>query len=184
MQAVEAAEVRRDRLTAQIAAMLLDWTLAPVVAALQTMRGMALVNAVTLIAELGDLSRFADPRLLMAYLGLVPAEHSSGASIRRGGLTKAGNGAARRLLIEAAWCYRFPARVSRELLRQEEQRKPIREIAWKAQLRLCARYRKLARAGKPVNVVTAAIARELAGFVWAIARRVPPAANFLHGHRS
>jgi transposase len=105
--------------------MLPDWTLAPVVAALQTMRGMALVNAATLIAELGDLSRFANPRQLMAYLGLVPCEHSSGASVRRGGLTKAGNSAARRLLIEAAWCYRFPARVSRELLlRQEEQPKP------------------------------------------------------------
>ena len=139
IQAVEAAEARRDRLTAQIEAMLPDWTLAPMVAALQTMRGMALVNAATLIAELGDLSRFANPRQLMAYLGLVPSEHSSGTSIKRGGLTKAGNSAARRLLIEAAWCYRFPARVSRELLlRQESQPKPIREIAWKAQLRLCA----------------------------------------------
>src|SRR6516162_10415636 len=118
--AVEAAEARRDRLTAQIAAMLPDWTLAPVVAALQAMRGMALVNAATLIAELGDLSRFANPRQLMAYVGLVPSEHSSGASVKRGGLTKAGNSAARRMLIEAAWCYRFPARVSRELrLRQE-----------------------------------------------------------------
>jgi len=110
----------------------------------------------------------------MAYLGLVPSEYSSGASIKRGGLTKAGNGTARRLLIEASWTYRFPARLSRELLsRQESQPKPIRAIAWKAQLRLCARYRKLARSGKPVTVVTAAIARELAGFVWAIARQVP-----------
>src|SRR5438477_1381368 len=171
---VDLAAARRDRLTALIAAMLPDWTLAPVVAALQTMRGMALVNAATLIAELGDLSRFANPRQLMAYLGLVPSEHSSGTSIKRGGLTKAGNSTARRLLIEAAWCYRFPARVSRELLiRQESQPKPIREIAWKAQLRLCARYRRLARTGKPANVVTAAIARELTGFIWAIARHVP-----------
>jgi len=175
---VEAAAARRDRLTAQIEAMLPDWTLAPVVAALQTMRGMALVNAATLIAELGDLWRFSNPRQLMAYLGLVPSEHSSGASVRRGGLTKAGNSTARRLLIEAAWCYRFPARVSRELLlRQEAQPKPIRAIAWKAQLRLCARYRKLARSGKAANIVTAAIARELTGFIWAIARRVPPAAD-------
>src|SRR5262249_5156972 len=159
-------------------AMLPYWTLAPVVAALQTMRGIALVNAATLIAELGDLSRFANPRQLMAYLGLVPCEHSSGASIKRGGLTKAGNSAARRLLIEAAWCYRFPPRISRELLlRQEEQPKPIREIAWKAQLRRGARYRQLAPTGRHANVVTAAIARELAGFVWAIARRVPPAAG-------
>ena len=176
--AIEAAEARRDRLTGQIEAMLPDWTLASVVAALQTMRGMALVNAATLIAELGDLSRFANARQLMAYLGLVPSERSSGASVKRGGLTKAGNKAARRLLIEAAWCYRFPARVSRELrLRQEEQPKPIREIAWNAQLRLCARYRRLARSGKPANVVTGAIARELAGFIWAIARCVPPAAG-------
>ena len=173
VQAVDAAAARRDRLTAQIAAMLPEWTLAPVVTALQAMRGMAVVNAATLIAELGDLSRFANPRQLMAYLGLVPSEHSSGASVRRGSLTKAGNGAARRLLIEAAWCYRFPARVSRELLlRQEELPKAIREIAWKAQTRLCARYRRLTRTGKPANVVTAAIARELAGFVWAIARQV------------
>jgi transposase len=171
--AVEAAETRRDRLTAQIEAMLPDWTLAPVVSALQAMRGMALVNAATLIAELGDLSRFTNPRQLMAYLGLVPSEHSSGASIKRGGITKAGNRAARRLLVEAAWSYRFPARLSREiLLRQENQPKPVRDIAWKGQVRLCARYRKLARAGKPANIVTTAIARELAGFVWAIARQV------------
>ena len=158
--------------------MLPEWTLAAVVAALQTMRGMALVNAATLIAELGDLGRFANPRQLMAYLGLVPSEYSSGARVRRGGLTKAGNSAARRLLIEAAWCYRFPARVSRELLlRQEALPKAICAIAWKAQTRLCARYRKLTRIGKPANVVTAAIARELSGFIWAIARRVPPAAG-------
>jgi transposase len=178
VQAVEAAEARRDRLRAQIEAMLPQWTLAPVVAALQTLRGMALVNAATLIAELGDLSRFTDPRQLMAYLGLVPSEHSSGASVKRGSITKAGNSAARRLLIEAAWCYRFPARVSRELLlRQENQPKPIRDIAWKGQVRLCARYRRLARTGKPANVVTAAIARELTGFIWAIARRVPMTAS-------
>src|SRR6202521_138940 len=171
--AVDVAQVRRDRLTAQIEAMLPDWNLAPIVAALQTMRGMALVNAATLIAELGDLSRFTNPRQLMAYLGLVPSEHSSGASVKRGGITKAGNGAARRLLIEAAWSYRFPARLSRELLlRQENQPKPIRDIAWKGQVRLCTRYRRLARTGKPANVVPTAIARELSGFVWAIARQV------------
>jgi hypothetical protein len=103
-----------------------------------------------LIAELGDLSRFGNPRQLMAYLGLVPSENSNGASVKRGGLTKAGNSAVRRLLIEAAWTYRFPARVSRELrLRQEEQPRTIREIAWKAQLQLCARYRKEAAADHP-----------------------------------
>ena len=138
------------------------------------MRGMALVNAATLIAELGDLSRFANPRQLMAYLGRVPCEHSSGASVRRGGLTKAGNSAARRLLMPGVTVSRPGSAASCCF---GEQPKPIREIAWKAQLRLCTRYRKLARSGKPANVVTAAIARELAGFIWAIARRVPPAAG-------
>jgi len=170
--AVEAATVRRERLEAHIEAVLPDWSLAPVVRALQSMRGMALVAAATLVAELGDMTRFANPRQLMAYLGLVPSEHSSGNTRRQGGITKAGNGAARRMLIEAAWSYRFPARISREqLLRQEGLSKPIRDIAWKAQERLCRRYRKLARAGKPPTVVTAAIARELAGFVWAIAKQ-------------
>jgi transposase len=169
--AVEAATVRRDRLEAHIEAALPDWSLAPVVRALQALRGMALVAAATMVAELGDITRFANPRQLMAYLGLVPAEHSSGAARRQGGITKAGNGAARRMLIEAAWSYRFPARISREqLLRQEGLAKPIRDIAWKAQERLCRRYRKLARTGKSPAVVTTAIARELAGFAWAIAK--------------
>lgn len=172
---VEAATARRDRLEAQLEAVLPDWSLAPVVRALQALRGMALVAAMTLVAELGDVTRFANPRQLMAYLGLVPSEHSSGRTRRQGGITKAGNGAARRVLIEAAWSYRFPARISREqLLRQENLAKPIRDTAWKAQERLCRRYRTLARAGKPPTVVTAAIARELSGFVWAIARQAQP----------
>ena len=169
------AAARRDRLTAQIEASLPAWSLAPVVLALQAMRGLALVNAATLIAELGDLTRFAEARQLMAFLGLVPSENSSGGAVSRGGITKTGNTAARRVLVEAAWTYRFPARISREQrLRQEALPKPVRDIAWKAQLRLCARYRKLALARKPANVVTTAIARELAGFVWAIARQVSP----------
>ena len=173
--AVEAATARRDRLEAHIGAVLPDWSLAPVVRALQALRGMALVGAATLVAELGDITRFANPRQLMAYLGLVPSEHSSGGTRHQGGITKAGNGAARRMLIEAAWSYRFPARISREqLLRQERLAKPVRDTAWKAQERLCRRYRILARAGKPPTVVTVAIARELAGFVWAIARQAQP----------
>lgn len=175
---IEAATARRDRLTAQIEAMLADWALAPVVHALQSLRGMALVSAATVIAELGDITRFANPRQLMAYLGLVPSEHSSGGTRRQGGVTKAGNSTARRMLIEAAWSYRFPARISREqLLRQEALPKPIRDTAWKAQVRLCGRYRKLSRAGKPATTVTTAIARELAGFVWAIACQLPRPTN-------
>jgi transposase len=174
---IEAATARRDRLEASIEAALADWSLAPVVRALQALRGMALIAAATLVAELGDIARFNNPRQLMAYLGLVPSEHSSGTTRRQGAITKAGNGAARRMLIEAAWSYRFPARISRELLlHQEGLAKPVRDTAWKAQERLCRRYRKLARAGKPPNVVTAAIARELAGFVWAIAKQAQPSA--------
>jgi transposase len=172
---IEAATDRRDRLTKQIEIMLSDWSLAPVVHALQSLRGMALVTAATIIAELGDLSRFTNPRQLMAYLGLVPSEHSSGGTRRQGGITKAGNTTARRMLIEAAWSYRFPAKISRQhLIRQEQLPKPIRETAWKAQVRLCSRYRKLAKAGKPATTVTTAIARELSGFVWSIACQASP----------
>jgi transposase len=174
---VEAATERRDRLTKQIEIVVAEWSLAPFVRAVQALRGMALVNAATLVAELGDITRFASPRQLMAYLGLVPSEHSSGERRRQGGITKAGNGAARRMLIEAAWSYRFPARISRPLLlRQEGLATTIRDTAWKAQLRLCRRYRKLVNAGKPATVVTTAIARELAGFVWAIAHQAAAAA--------
>ena len=134
---------------------------------------MALVAAATLVAELGDMTRFANPRHRMADLGLGPSEQSSGNTRPQGGSTQAGNGAARRVLIEAARSYRFPARISREqLLRQESLAKPIRDIAWKAQERLCRRHRKLALEGKPPTVVTAAVARELVGFVWAIAKQV------------
>ncbi len=148
----------------------------PVVAALQAMRGVALVVAVTIVAEVGEFRRFSHPRQLMAYLGLVPSEHSSGSSVRRGGITKAGNALARRVLIEGAWTYRMSARVSRKIHDRLEQLPPqIRDIAWKAQVRLCARYRRLAAAGKPKVVVTTAIAREMVGFIWAIARIAQPA---------
>jgi transposase len=173
--AVEAAKERRERLTNEIETRLEDWSLAPVVRALQSLRGMAMVNAATLVAELGDITRFASPSQLMAYLGLVPSERSSGETRRQGGITKAGNSMARRVLIEAAWTYRFPARISpQQLARQEGLPGPIRQTAWKAQLRLCQRFRRLARSGKPAGVVTTAIARELAGFVWAIAQHTKP----------
>ena len=141
--------------------------------ALQAMRGVGLIVAVTVAAEVGDFSRFANPRQLMAYLGLVPSERSSGSTVRRGGITKAGNALARRVLIEGAWTYRMPARVSRKLHdRLEQLPSTIRDIAWKAQLRLCGRYRHLVAAGKAKVVVTTAIAREMVGFIWAIARQV------------
>ena len=175
IHAVEDAEARRDALTAQIEALLPQWSMAPVVGALQAMRGVAMIVAVTLAAEVGDLTRFQNPRQLMAYLGLVPSEHSSGESVRRGGITKAGNGEARRVMIEAAWTYRLPARVAKlHLNRLHGLPKEVREIAWKAQVRLCARYRRLIAAGKPTPVVSAAIAREMLGFAWAIAQYVTP----------
>jgi transposase len=153
------------------------WSMAPVVTAIQAMRGVALVNAVTIVAEVGDFSRFGNPRQLMAYLGLVPSEHSSGGAVRRGGITKAGNLYARRALIEGAWTYRMQARVSRKLYdRLEAVPQNVRDIAWKAQVRLCGRWRRLAASGKPKVVVTTAIAREMVGFIWAIARQVQPQA--------
>ena len=112
--------------------------MAPMVKAIQAMRGIAFINAVTLVAEIGDFTRFANPRQLMAYVGLVPSEHSSGASVRRGGVTKAGNGQARRALIEGAWTYRMQARISRKLHdRIEPLPQEIRDIAWKAQVPFC-----------------------------------------------
>ena len=175
IHAVQGAEARLDRLTRQIEELLPNWSMAPVVTALQAMRGVALVVAVTVVAEVGDFRRFANARQLMAYLGLVPCEHSSGATVRRGGITKAGNTLARRVLIEGAWTYRMPARVSRKLHDRNQKLSPvIRDIAWKGQMRLCSRYRRLAAAGKPKVVVTTAIAREMVGFVWAIARIAQP----------
>jgi transposase len=176
IDAIDEAERRRDRLGEQIRELLPAWPLAPVVAALQAMRGVALLSAVVLVAEIGDFRRFASPRQLMAWLGLVPSEHSSGSKVERGGITKAGNGRARRVLVEGAWSYRFPARVTSPIqARLEGVPEAVRTIAWKAQLRLCARYRRLVAAGKNANLVTTAVAREMAAFAWAIACQVQPA---------
>ena len=130
--------------------------------------------AVTLVADMGALTRCESPRELMKFLGLIPSEHSSGEQRRQGSITKAGNTHARRVLVEGAWAYRYPAKVSRHLqLRLEKQPKIIQDISWKAQVRLCKRYRRLVSRGKHANVVTVAIARELTGFLWAIAQEVP-----------
>lgn len=170
IHAVTGAEARVERLTRQIEELIPQWPMAPVVEALQAMRGVGLIVAVIMAAEVGDFSRFANPRQLMAYLGLAPSEHSSGATVRRGGITKAGNALARRVLIEGAWTYRMQARVSPKLHdRNEKLPQAIRDVGWKAQVRLCARYRRLAAAGKAKAVVVTAIAREMVGFLWAIA---------------
>lgn len=176
LEAVWTAHDRRDQLEARIMAMLPEWSMAPLVEALRAMRGLDMISAVIFMATIGDLGRFETPRQLMAYLGLVPSEHSSGNSVRRGGITKAGSGEARRMLVEAAWSYRYPPRIASEkILTVAQQPKPVRDIAWKAQLRLCDRYRKLSATGKRPTVVVTAIARELCGFIWAIGREVVPA---------
>jgi transposase len=174
-QAIEDAETRLDRITRHVTVLVSSWSMAPVIEAYQAMRGVAFITATTFVAEIGDVRRFETPRQLMAYLGLVPSERSTGDQVRRGGITKAGNPRARRVLIEGAWTYRFPPRVSRPLeLRQEGLPKRVRDIAWKAQVRLCARYRRLVAAGKRQTLVTTAIAREMAAFLWAIGHEVEP----------
>jgi len=175
VDAIEDAAQRLHRLEKQLAIIVPSWSMAPVVAAFQAMRGASFLVAVTFAAEIGDVRRFDTPRQLMSFLGLVPAESSTGDTIRRKGLTLAGNRRARRALVEAAWTYRFPARVSEALrARLDGLPKGIRDIAWKAQIRLCARYRRLSGVGKKLSVVVAAIAREIAAFLWAIGREVAP----------
>ena len=176
--AVNQCKDRVQRLTEQIQQLLPEWQLFPVVQALQSMRGVSTIVAATTVAEVGDLKRFQTPSELMSYLGLVPSEHSSGPKTKRGPITKAGNGHVRRVLTEAAWSYRLPARVSRVLLkRQEDLPESVRDIAWKAQLRLCSRYRHLWHKGKAKQVIVTAIARELCGFMWAIANEIEVPAN-------
>src|ERR1019366_5790340 len=164
------AERRLKRVEEQISGLLPEWNLRPVVDALQAMRGIALINAVVLVAAVGDFTRFTNPRQLMAYFGLVPGEQSSGETIRRGGITKTGNAHARRALVEGAWAYRMKARIGRHKVdRIEALPKIIRDIGWKAQVRLCTRYRRLRARGKTANVVNVAIARDMVGFIWSIA---------------
>ena len=140
-----------------------------VVDALQALRGVAKISAVTIVAELGELSRFARPRQLMGYSGAVPSEHSSGAATRRGAITKTGNAHLRRVLVESAWAYRFRPNLGGRLrARQRGLSEEVKAIAWKAQHRLSARYRRLAGRGKPLQQVVTAVGRELLGFIWAI----------------
>ena len=170
---VTESQQRLQRLNEQIEVFVQQWRLYPAVKALMSMRGVKMVVAVTVVSELGDLSRFDNPKQLMSFLGLSPTEYSSGPKQSRGRITKTGNGHVRRILIEAAWCYRYPAKVSPEIQkRQAELPLTIRDIAWKAQLRLTQRYQHMQKKGKPHNVTVVALARELAGFMWAIAGEV------------
>jgi transposase len=173
--AIDETDQRITRLSEQLRQLAPTWRWAPAVAALQALRGISFVTAVALVAELGDLRRFGHPRELMAYLGLVPSEHSSGPSVRRGTITKAGNPHVRRLLAEAAWAYQGVPRIGRQHgYRQEGLPKRVCDLAWKAQLRLTGRFKRLVARGKAKPKVATAIARELAGFIWAIAQEVAP----------
>ena len=165
---------RVARLDEAIEDALLDWSLAPVVERLQALRGVGLVAAVTFMVEVGDIRRFENPRQLMAYLGLVPSERSTGDSIRRGGITKTGNARVRRVLAESAWCYRYPAGVGKKkYFATRHLPEAVRDTAWKAQARLTKRYRALTARGKRSTVAVTAVARELVGFMWAIALMEP-----------
>ncbi|MEJ8815518.1 IS110 family transposase [Variovorax ureilyticus] len=175
LHAVSESGARIARLEQSLRDALAGWSLAPVVAALQALRGVQLIAAVTLVAEIQDFHRFDNPRRLMAYLGLVPSEDSSGQRRRQGAITKAGNSAARRMLVEVAHQYRYPARVSADIAKRQTQLpKAVTDIAWSAQLRLCARFKRLRARHMPHNKIVVAIACELSGFVWAIAREVTP----------
>lgn len=173
---ISEAGARLERYEAQLPRVVAGWRWEPVVRALMSLRGVALLTAATLVAELGDLTRFASAPQLMGYLGLVPSEDSTGDKRRQGGITKMGNGIARRALIEAAWNYRTPARLSRELLkRQEGLSQEIKDLSWAAQTRLHHRYKHLTCVRhKKSTVAAAALGRELCGFVWAVGRIVKP----------
>jgi len=174
INAIDETTKRVGRHTRQIEVLVPFWRLAPVVRALHSLRGVSLIVASTIIAEIGDLTRFENPGKLMAFLGLVPSEHTSGQKRRLGAITKCGNSHARRVLIEAGQAYSYQARISPLLLkRQEGVSKEVKDISWKCQVRLCARFRRLTATGKNRNTVVTAIARELAAFMWSIAKQVP-----------
>jgi transposase len=173
--AVEEAGARLERLASAIAAQLEHWRWRPLVEALQAFRGISAIHAVRIVAELGDLTRFASARRLMGYLGMIPSEDSSGRRRRQGSITKAGNSSARRAFIEAGWAYAHPARVSWVIARRQTGlARNVTDLAWRAQLRLCARFRKLSARGLNRNKIVVAIARELSGFVWALGQNVKP----------
>jgi transposase len=172
--ACKEADERVTRIVAALRELCQGWRMNPVVKAVMCFKGLDFVAAVTFVAEIGDLTRFAHPRELMAYLGLVPSVYASGNSCHLGPITKAGNKHARRILVEAAWDNRFKAQISRILeVRQEGQPKTIRDISWKAQLRLSKRWRKLLLGRKiHSNKVCVAVARELAGFLWDVGQHI------------
>jgi transposase len=179
VEAVRAAQRRTAVLESQLQRAVEGWCLGAAAQALTALRGVDQTAAATLLAELDDISRFDHPRQLMSYVGLVPSESSSGAQRRQGGLTKTGNSHARRILVECAWSYRFPARKTARIQRRAERAsEAVQAIAWDAQLRLCDKYRRLQARGLNGSKVVAAVARELCGFIWAIVREVQRSNKF------
>lgn len=175
IDAIKAASARVKGMMSQIERVLPQWSMAPVMDSLIALRGIDKLAAIILLAELGDVSRFDSPTQLMSFLGLVPREHSSGGRRHQGPITRAGNGHARRILVESAWSYRFPARQTMHLKRKAKKASDeAKAIAWRAQKRLCGRYSTLTGAGKNTKLVCVAIARELLGFIWDIVRHEMP----------
>ncbi len=171
LHAVTEATARVARLTASICELVESSSLRPMVKALQAFRGIDVLSAAVVATEVGDLRRFASAPQLMSYLGLVPSERSSGNERRQGSITRAGNGNVRRILTEAAWAYRHRPFVGKDLRkRSAAASEEVQSIAWRAQVRLCAKRQKLLARGKPANKVTTAVARELAGFIWSVGR--------------
>jgi len=174
VRAVDEQVERLRRIEQELLDLAPTWRLYPLVESLQALRGVQWIVALTVVAELGDLTRFDNPRQLAAFVGLTPSEHSSGEKRRQGSITKTGNGRARRVLIEGAWAYRYPAKISAHIQKRIEHLPKIaQDIGWKAQVRLCKRYRRLISRGKHPNVAVTAVARELLAFMWAIAKKVP-----------
>ncbi|MEN8197875.1 MAG: IS110 family transposase [Pseudomonadota bacterium] len=176
LQAVEDATERVDRLTAALEERIYESSLASLTKALMVMRGVALVTAASIAAEIGDFRRFRTAKQFMAYVGLTPAEDSSGQRVRRGRITKCGNRHVRRLLVEAAQHYHRRPNMSQVLRKRNEgQAAAVRAIGWEAQKRLHGRLFALQAKGKSHNKAICAVARELAGFVWAIGQQVSAA---------
>jgi transposase len=174
INAVHDGQQRHDALIKILEGLIPGWSMRPLHEALCVMRGIDTISAATILCATGDLRRFESPGKLGAYFGVVPSEHSSGGSVKRGGITKAGNSEVRRILDQCAWCYRFPARVTRAKEKNiAETDKAVRDVAWRAQVRLCGRFRKLLAAGKCTPVVCMAVARELVAFIWEMGRVVP-----------
>lgn len=171
IDAILQCQSRVARIEDMLRQSVIGWHHEGLVKRLQVLRGVSFLTAVGLVSELGDLRRFPSARHLMAYAGLVPSENSSGKKVRRGGITKTGNSNVRWLLVESSWSYRLKARKSAYLLkRQPDTSEEAKELSWRAQVRLCGRYQRLLQKGKPKGKVIVSIARELAGFIWALGR--------------